>query len=119
VLWHAADLRNFFCNFLLIYWHRLQFVLRDADTSLANALRRIMIAEVCHASTPMPSAMMLMVDITSMSSMQQVPTLAIDLVEIESNTSVLNDEFLAHRLGLIPLNSSKVSRRFACLSSDL
>lgn len=57
--------------------HAISFVLSETDTSMANTLRRIMIAEV--------------------------PTLAIDLVEYSENSSVLNDEYIAHRLGLIPI----------------
>jgi hypothetical protein len=57
--------------------HFISFVLSETDTSMANTMRRIMIAEV--------------------------PTLAIDLVEYHENSSVLNDEYIAHRLGLIPI----------------
>ncbi|PSC75301.1 DNA-directed RNA polymerases IV and V subunit 3 [Micractinium conductrix] len=59
-----------------------EFVLKNTDVSMANALRRIILVEV--------------------------PTIAIELVEFENNTTVLNDEFLAHRLGLIPLVSTRV-----------
>jgi DNA-directed RNA polymerase subunit D len=57
----------------------LRFLLQGTNHAFANALRRAMIAEV--------------------------PAMAIEDVIVIENTSVLYDEVIAHRLGLIPLKT--------------
>jgi DNA-directed RNA polymerase I and III subunit RPAC1 len=56
----------------------LVFEMVGIDASFANALRRILLADV--------------------------PTMAIEHVYMWNNTSIIHDEVLAHRLGLVPIN---------------
>lgn len=57
----------------------MRLLIRETDTTYINALRRIIIAEV--------------------------PCMAIDEVVVIENSSILQDEIIAHRLGLIPLKT--------------
>ncbi|KAI9802411.1 MAG: hypothetical protein M1825_002794 [Sarcosagium campestre] len=61
--------------------HDCTFSLIGIDASVANAFRRILLAEI--------------------------PTLAIEFVFVNNNTSIVQDEVLAQRLGLVPLTGSK------------
>ena len=58
----------------------IKFSIYGINSSLANSLRRIMISEI--------------------------ETWAIDKVRFESNTTVLDSDIIAHRLGLVPLTNS-------------
>jgi DNA-directed RNA polymerase subunit D len=58
---------------------RMRLLIEETDTAFMNALRRIITSEV--------------------------PSMAVDDVVIIENSSALQDEFLAHRIGLIPLRT--------------
>lgn len=59
--------------------NKLSFILKDTKPAYANTLRRIMLEEV--------------------------PVMAIEDVEFRKNSSILYDELIAHRLGLLPLTT--------------
>ncbi len=61
--------------------NELKFLNEDSNTQIANARRRIMISEM--------------------------PVLAVESVDITENDSVLYNEVLSHRMGLIPLSFPK------------
>ncbi|KAF5350448.1 hypothetical protein D9756_008582 [Leucocoprinus leucothites] len=71
----------------------IDFDLVGVDASIANAFRRILIAEV--------------------------PTIAIERVYVWDNTSVIVDEVLSHRLGLIPLNIDPALMAFKSHTDDV
>ncbi|KAK9454888.1 DNA-directed RNA polymerase [Dipodascopsis uninucleata] len=79
--WNLAKFKeNFHISITHLADLTSSFDLIGLDASIANAFRRIMISEI--------------------------PTLAIEYVYIENNTSIIQDEVLAHRLGLIPLKAN-------------
>ncbi|XP_013912579.1 PREDICTED: DNA-directed RNA polymerases I and III subunit RPAC1 [Thamnophis sirtalis] len=77
----AWDKQRFEKNFRVDMIHMdestLEFDMVGIDAAIANAFRRILLAEV--------------------------PTMAVEKVFIYNNTSIVQDEILAHRLGLIPI----------------
>ncbi|CAK7324484.1 unnamed protein product [Dovyalis caffra] len=81
---------NFRIKVIALDKDKMEFDLIGIDAAVANAFRRILISEV--------------------------PTMAIEKVFIANNTSVIQDEVLAHRLGLIPIKVDP--RLFEYLSAN-
>lgn len=68
----------------------IEFEFKNVNVSIANALRRLMIAEV--------------------------PTLAIEHVFVIKNTSIIQDELIAGRLGMLPIRADPTMFDFASTS---
>ncbi|KAJ3145906.1 DNA-directed RNA polymerases I and III subunit RPAC1 [Geranomyces variabilis] len=79
----AWDLERFKKDFRIVIGHigkdDMEFDMIGVDAAVANAFRRILIGEV--------------------------PTMAIEKVFVMNNTSIMHDEILAQRLGLIPIKA--------------
>ncbi|XP_043216115.1 DNA-directed RNA polymerases I and III subunit RPAC1-like isoform X1 [Amphibalanus amphitrite] len=93
--WHAwfdEFKRRFTVSFVKLTADEAEFDLIGIDAPIANAFRRILIAEV--------------------------PSMAIEKVHIHNNTTILQDEVLAHRLGLIPLKANPLMFEYKGASED-
>lgn len=78
--WTTKDFeKNLRVKFIKKNDMELEFDIIGVDASIANAFRRILLSEV--------------------------PSMAFEKVYIYNNTSIIQDEVLAHRLGLIPLKA--------------
>uniref|UniRef100_A0A668AUU5 DNA-directed RNA polymerases I and III subunit RPAC1 n=1 Tax=Myripristis murdjan TaxID=586833 RepID=A0A668AUU5_9TELE len=71
--------KNFTMDIVDLDENCMEFDMVGIDAAIANAFRRILLAEV--------------------------PTMAVEKVFIYNNTSIIQDEVLAHRLGLIPIKA--------------
>lgn len=70
----------------------MEFILKNVDLAFANSLRRVIISEV--------------------------PTMAVDMVQVIENTSPLFDDFVVHRIGLVPLVSEDIDNYRFPLNCD-
>lgn len=89
----------------------IEFDLVGVDASIANALRRIMIAEV--------RLTLRLFSVCRPNCVHKVPTVAIEEVYVWNNTSIMQDEVLCHRLGLVPLRVDPRSMTFKSTSAVL
>jgi len=71
---------------------RITFTIKDSSTAFANALRQTVIEEI--------------------------PSIAISEVDMYENISCLPDEFIAHRIGMIPLTTDINAKSLAKINYD-
>ena len=83
--------QNFRISLVRLTSDELEFDMVGVDPAIANALRRVLLAEV--------------------------PTMAIEKVFINNNTSIIQDEVLAHRLGLVPIRADP--RKFNMITQGM